>query len=169
MQDLDKNIDTLKIDLFSGNIELVVHAINRVKLSSHFELIDSLFDLYITTQKQEIKNHLFSFFIDIKDKRFVDKLVESIKKPKFTGITTELFSICWQTGLDFSEHIEFFLEKLIAGNDEQAIECFSVIESSIDEIDEDQRKNLVLIFKSKELDFEGVKKGLSQELIYMVE
>ena len=54
MQDLEKNREDLKIDLFSGNTDLVLETIELIKLSSHFEIIDSLFDLYLTSQKTEI-------------------------------------------------------------------------------------------------------------------
>jgi len=168
MQDLEKNVDDFKNDLFSGKTDLVISTIESIKQTSHYEIVDSLFDLYLTTQKNEIKAQLFNLFIDIKDERFVEKLVLSIGKPKFSIISKDLISICWQTGLDFSQHIDQFISKLFTESDEIAIECFSVIESSIEFLSEEKRKSLVSILNKKKNDFDGVKKGLIEEIIYML-
>jgi hypothetical protein len=168
MQDLEKNREDLKIDLFSGNTDLVLETIELIKLSSHFEIIDSLFDLYLTTQKQEIKSQLFSLFIDIKDKRFVQKLVDSLSKPKFSTISKDLISISWQTGLDFCDHLDLFVQKMIEGNDEIAIECFSVIENAIDDLSDDRKKELSLVLQANLTNSIGVKKGMIEETIHIL-
>jgi hypothetical protein len=169
MLELDKNIEDLKIDLFSGNTDLIVETIHSIKLSPHYELIDSLFDLYLTTQKQEIKTELFALFIDIKDKRFVEKLVQSLQKPKFATISKDLISISWQTGLDFCNHLELFIHKMIEGDDEQSIECFSVIESSIDDVSLEMKRKLVELLKPRINDFTGIKKAMCDEVLYLLE
>jgi hypothetical protein len=168
MQEFEKNIDDLRNDLFSGKPELVITTIQTIKQTSHYEIIDSLFDLYLTTQKDEIRSAILDLFIDIKDQRFVEKLIESLGKPKFTAINKELISICWQTGLDFSNHIDMFLSKMFDGTDEIAIECFSVIESSIDILSDEKKQSLKTFLNEKKNDFDGVKKGLIEEAVYML-
>ena len=82
MQEIEKNIDDFKNDLFSGKPEIVINAITILKQTPHYEIVDSLFDLYLTTQRAEIKTQIFNVFIDIKDERFVEKLIFSLDKPK---------------------------------------------------------------------------------------
>jgi len=168
MQEFEKNIDDLRNDLFSGKPELVIATIQTIKQTSHYEIIDSLFDLYLTTQKDEIKSAILNLFVDIKDERFVEKLIESLEKPKFIAINKELISICWQTGLDFSNYIDMFITKMFDGTDEIAIECFSVIESSIEHLNDEKKKSIMTFLNEKKIDFEGVKKGLIEEAIYML-
>ena len=169
MQEFEKNIDDFKNDLFSGNPDVVLATIDSVKQTSHFEIVDSLFDLYLTTQKDAIKQRLFTVFIDIKDKRFVEMLIVSIDKPKFSSIQKELISICWQTGLDFSKHIDLFITKLLSSSDEVAIECFSVLESSIEQLHVEKKNTLQSELNTQKNNFTGVKKGLIEEAIYMLE
>ena len=169
MQEIVKNIDEIKLNLFSGQQELVVETILILKETSHFELIDSLFDLYLTTQNIVIKKELFQLFIEIKDKRFVSVLVNNLSKSKFKTITKDLVSICWQTGLQFESEIELFSKIMVENDIETAIECFSVIEESIFDISEQKRKSLLVYFTESLPLMEETKKDLVKELIHLLE
>lgn len=168
MQEIEKNIDDFKNDLFSGKPEIVINTITILKQTPHYEIVDSLFDLYLTTQRAEIKTQIFNFFIDIKDERFVEKLIFSLDKPKFSAVINDIISICWQTGLDFSNHIDVFISKMLNGTDETAIECLSVIESSLNQLNDDKKKELILFLNKRKNDFDGLKKSLIEDAIYML-
>ena len=169
MQEIAKNIDEIRLILFSGQQDLVIETIHGLKETSHFELVDSLFDLYLTSSDNIVKKELFQFFVEIKDKRFVTVLVNNLSKSKFKTVTKDLVSICWQTGLQFESEIELFSKIMVENDIETAIECFSVIEESIFDISEEKRKSLLVYFNESLPLMEETKKDLVKEIIHLLE
>ena len=128
-----------------------------------------MFDLYVTTQKEEIKSKVYSLLCDVKDKRFVDFLVSALSKPKYSGIKKEVTGISWQTGLDFSGKLSVFVDLLINGTDEVAIEAYSVFESSVDYITKEEKSNVKLLLSKDAGSLSDFRKGLIAETVYLFE
>lgn len=169
MQDLEKNIQDIKNKLFSGDVSIIIETIKNISNSAYYEIIDTLFDLFITTSNHEVKKTLIDLFISIKDPRFEKKLIEVIQKPKYLAIKKDLISICWQTGLSFENSIDVFVDMIIVADLETSIECFSVIEESLVNIDDKKKKDIAEKLRTNSPLFNDSKRNLIQELIYMLE
>lgn len=169
MSDNSLNSSDLKIELFSGDTERVIQSLEKIKDSSCFDLIEPLFDLYVTSQNNEIKNKVFNLLCDVKDKRFVEFLLLALSKAKYKGIKKDIVSICWQSGLDFSGNVRLFIDILVAETDELSIEVYSVFESSLDFIKKEEKKSIRDYIDEKLSLVNGLKKELLQEIHYMLE
>jgi len=162
---MENNIEILKAGLFSGIQTTVIETIDRIRKSSCFEVTDALFDLYLTTQSPEIKNNLFQLFIDIKDVRFADKIVEYLLKRKYTSIIYDIVSITWQSGVDVSKKIDVFVDIFIEKDLKTAIECFTVIEENAYSLPNEKRFEICSRISARLADISSEKKELATELI----
>lgn len=169
MIDNSQSSNDLRLELFSGDQDTVSKALSKIKDSSCFDLIEPLFDLYVTTQKNDIKSKVFSLLCDVKDQRFVDFLILALSKPKYSGIKKEITGMCWQTGLDFSGKMSFFVDLLINGNDDVAIEAYSVFESSVDYITKEEKSSVKLLLSKETEAMSDFRKGLISETVYLFE
>lgn len=168
MQEIEKNIAEIKAELFSGNEDLVIDTIEYIRNLSVFQDIESLLDLYITSSSKEIKTAIYKLLSDIKDISFVDTFVSIITKPKYQSILNELVSICWQNSLDFSPHIDVFVDLLLKGNIQIAIECFTVIEESLVNLTDKKRLEIKEKLLSNISIIDNNRKGLIEELTHIL-
>ncbi len=67
---------------------------------------------------------------DIKEKHGKKLLLEAIRECKQPSQLSFLVAACWETGIDFSSELSFFVELALRSETLVALECLTVIEQS---------------------------------------
>ena len=154
--------------LRSGDEMTVLKALGELRSSGHLEYIPELLDIMSLSESEIVHREMVSLLADIKVKAIIHYLIDGLKNPALQGVRSEIASVCWQSGMDYSEHIDLFIEIFLESDYMTSLESFSVIEQSLEYLTEEQ------CTQKRDLVLEGLdrvseeKKPLVKELIYML-
>jgi DNA modification methylase len=158
-------INTTTSKLNSGDVRVILSELHHIRISGNILVLPNILNLLANNTNEEIIKEVVSLLGELKDPASVPVIAEYISSHKSDKNISKLIGTCWQTGLDYSNHLNIFAECFIIGNYEQSLESFTVIEemlwrSSIENIS----KCLELFINSESLIIEE-KKPLYNELI----
>jgi hypothetical protein len=86
-----------------------------------------LAELYGHSPGRMVRRAVEDYFNNIKDETAQNELIELIKMPLSDSVISMLVSSCWQSGLDYSAHIELFADLFIISDYSIAVECMTLI------------------------------------------
>lgn len=134
----------LRDKLFSPESEIVISAIRLLEEQGNRNYLPILFELLVAHSEKKVRVEILKLLGNIKDKESVEIFTEALKTPKFAPIRKEIATACWQTGMDFSAHLDIFADLVINENWETAFEAFTVIENTEEFPPQEQLKDLKL-------------------------
>jgi hypothetical protein len=151
MIESEKKFRELQHKLSTENYKTVSGAIislrNEVPFKGAISLLTALYD---RTNDPEIKNLITNFLNDIKEPEARYEIVKAVMNNFKPETLSMLVSSCWQSGLDYSGFIIDFTKLFIKGDYLTALECFTVIEESVQRIPAgDKSKVTGLLEKNK--------------------
>ena len=79
-----------------------------------------------------------------------------------------IVSSCWQSGLDYSEHATVFASLFAKGSYQLALECFTVLEESMNNLDRDVRDEIIKILRKGKESYSYEKISLMHDLTSML-
>lgn len=161
---LKNQIQSLK----SGNRTAILNTVKELRSDGNVSILPDLFDLLLDQDDEEIAGEIRSLLNDLKDKEAAPILSEAIGNPEYTSISTILISACWQNGLSYGKYINTFVEVVINGQYEAAIEAFTVIEEAMGDLKQEERDLLLRNLKYRSKDIEVQKKPLLNELVKVI-
>lgn len=144
-------------------------ALGELRSSGHPDYTPVLLELMSNTDNKSILQEIQRLLADIKDIGIMSHLIEALKDPKLKKLHAGIASACWQSGLDYSSHLDLFIKLFLESDYMTALEAFSVIEESIENVTEDDignKRNLLL------KGFEQIseeKKPLARELLHLLD
>ncbi|WP_321374349.1 HEAT repeat domain-containing protein [uncultured Draconibacterium sp.] len=121
--------EALKKQLFSADTEKVLAAINVLKDKGNKDYLPILFELTLAENGAEIDKEIQKLLGTIKDKETIPVFIATLQDDKYKTIRKKVLTVCWQNGLDYSDHIEVFVDLVISEDWETAFEAFTVIEN----------------------------------------
>ena len=154
--------------LRSGDEMTALKALGGLRSSGHLEYIPYLLDILDASESETIHREIVSFMADIKKKAVIPYFIEGLKNPALRGVWSEIASACWQSGMDYSTHLDLFIEIFLESDYMTSLESFSVIEESLEYLTEKE------IEKKRDLVMKGLdrvsdeKKPLIRELLNML-
>lgn len=155
--------------LRSGNSKTILDTLKRIRTKAKLSLIPEVFNLMLITEEDDILHACSGLLNDIKSKEVQPYIIEALKNPKFDKINGLLLSSCWQSGLDYHEHIELFTEIFISADYISAIEAFTVIEESVPQCSKQMVAKIVSKLKNNDMVLTPEKEALQNTLIEVVE
>lgn len=127
--------DKILSGLQSKDTSVVTDSINQLREEGQLEDIVVLFDLLLNTKDELLKDTIIKFLADIKEKKAETIFIDAILDKKYKPIRKDLTGICWQSSIDFTNHVNVFTDLLIHSDFETAFEAFTVIENFTGKID----------------------------------
>ena len=119
----------IKQNLFSGNSETVVSAVNEIKNRGNRLYLPLLFELLNTKPEKEVEKEILNLLGTVKEKESVNSFMRAIEDERFKTIRKFILTACWQNGLDFSTFIPVFIDQIINDEWEVAFEAFTIIDN----------------------------------------
>lgn len=135
---------TLKNKLFSVDTQEVLSALNTLSDKGNKNYLPILFELLRLQPEAEIRKEIIKLLGTIKDKETIPVFIDALQEAKFSAIKKEILNCCWQNGLDFSSHLDVFVNFVINDEWEVAFEAFTVIENLEHFPPEEELKNTKL-------------------------
>jgi len=116
-----------------------------------------------------VKRLISDFLNDLKEQSLCGEVVAEIKKDIKPETLRMLVSSCWQSGLNYSGYTSDFADLFISGDYMTAIECFTVIESSVQNLSGQEKVSLIKQIREGASGNIGEKGALAMELISVLE
>ena len=156
--------------LFSASDQEVLGVIREIRSSGNPGLIPALIKLYESTASRAVSLAVVALVRDLKSQQAADPLASGVEKIADPAKKRELVAACWQSGLDFSGHLDIFL-RIFAGSDYMtALEAFTVIENSLPYLqDATLLKDHIAWLKERVSGASGEEKTLYQSLLSLME
>jgi len=170
MTSSDNKRKELEHILSNGNFVRITSAIKLLREEPPFRgAIELIVAFYNKSDNSSIKRLISDFLNDLKDKSLRNEIMAEIRKDLKPETLRMLASSCWQSGLDYSDFSSDFARLFTAGDYMTALECFTVIESSVYNMSGAERDAIKKTIQqgpvSKNIDY----KALAAELISILE
>ncbi len=154
--------------LRSGNRSAILGALKELRTHGSVSVLPDLFDLLMDQEDEQITGAIRSILCDLKDEEAVPILADAIGNEDYSEIQAILVSACWQNGLSYHRHIGTFVEVVIKGGYDAAIEAFTVIEEAVGDLKQDERDKLLFGLKSRIREADDLKRPLLSELVKVI-
>jgi hypothetical protein len=165
-----KKIKALDEILNKDNNIVIIEAIELLRQEKPFEgAIGLLTAFYDKTEDFSIRKSIAGFMNDLKDQSACKEIIEEIRKQWKSDTISMLVSSCWQSGLNYSDYSLDLAKVFIKGDYITAVECLTVIEDSVDEINKVRKDEIIKMLEKNTLSQINEKKTLTQELILILE
>ncbi|MEE9462785.1 MAG: hypothetical protein V3V53_13185 [Bacteroidales bacterium] len=166
----EKKPDPIKLkDLWSTDDNLVLKTLHKLSKAGNLIYVPDLLKLLSQTRNELIEKELIRFLANIKKQDVVPLVVAGLKEPGRKSARAGILSVIWQSGLDYSKHMDLFIQLFLEGDYLVALESFTVIEQSIvhlsDQEIEEKRYNLLNVMDKVSED----KKPLARELVNLLQ
>jgi hypothetical protein len=106
---------------------------------------------------------------DIKDLAVRPEVISEIKKPWKPDTISMLVASCWQSGLDYSEYSQVFVNTFLNGDYVTAIECLTVISESAHNISRVEKDMMINTIRDNPFMNSDEKTVLTLELLTILE
>ncbi len=130
-QDTKKNKkreDLWREILYSSDTENIKKLLDILRENGNTQILPDIIKLYKGYKGTELGKFIYNFLSDLKSKDAPQIFVSFIKDNEYRNIREDLVTLCWQTGLDFSDFLDDFIDLFINSELKTAFDAFTVIE-----------------------------------------
>jgi len=124
---------------------------------------------YDQSDEFTVRKTISGFLNDLKDQSVCEEMIKEIRKKWKADTISMLVSSCWQSGLNYSQYSLDLAKIFLKGDYVTAIECLTVIEESVDELSSARKSEIIKILDESPVSEINEKKGLTIELISILE
>lgn len=135
--------------LKSGDDKIVLSSIEEIRLHGNIDILPALIALIFDNSSKEVQSSAINVLNDLKDPSAVPVIARSLLSFRGKNNFYALVSSCWQNGLDFSPHLNLFVDFLTDDDLEVAIEAYSVIEENIHHLDDPGKTELLELITTR--------------------
>jgi len=166
-----KRLKELDIILNRENVRKITEAIEVLRNEQPLEgAISLLVSLYNRSHDPSIKRLITSFMNDIKDQSACSEVMAEIRKEASPDTLRMLISSCWQSGLNYAEYSTDFAGIFLRTDDYlTAFECFTVLESFVQDIPGSRRDEIIQMIRDRTPVMSDELMALRLELITVLE
>lgn len=162
----EKKIKELSAILSNKNSIIISEAIGLLRDEEPFEgALALLVSYYDKSEDNLVRKTIEDFMNDLKEQSACKEIITEIRKPLKQETISMLVASCWQSGLDYSEYSTDLVEVFLRSDYVTALECLTVIEESVHELNLEKRNELIRIIGESHLQGSNEKTGLTRELI----
>jgi len=169
MTPTEKKLNELRAILSNNNSLKISNAVkllrNEPPLTGAIGLLVSYYDGAASESARQI---IKQFMNDLKYMSSRSEVMAEIRKTYSPGTIEMLVSSCWQSGLDYSEFWSDFTGLFLEANYMTALECFTVIESSMHNLTRESKDHIIKIINDNSPAIAEEKKALARELISLM-
>lgn len=125
-----KNLIQAKLkELESDNAKTVIAAIEKLREIGDETVISPIIKVLVNHPLEEVKNAASHFLFDLKDAKALPILISEIQNPDNKEYQRILVSACWESSINCSAYLPFFIDLAIISDYMICLECLTVIEN----------------------------------------
>jgi hypothetical protein len=162
----EKKLQQLAAVLEKTDNLVISEAVRLLRDEQPFEgAIGLLVSLYDRSDDLAVRKAVGEFMNDLKDQTAAVEVISEIRKEWKPETMSMLVSSCWQSGLDYTDYISDLAKVFAKCDFATAVECFTVIEESADQLTPGSKNEVKTIITEGSADTQDEKKKLTLELI----
>jgi hypothetical protein len=170
MSKQEKKISDLTLKLSNNNSKIISDAIEALrKEKTFYGAIGLLTTTYDESADPLVRKQIKDFMNDLKDPAVKEEIIAELKKPFKDNTLGMLVSSCWQSGLDYSGYAIEMAAIFINGSYITALECFTVLEESLHNINREEKDKIIELIKKNTGAETTDKTVLTRELLKLLE
>ena len=140
MESTEKRYMILKEDLNNADPNKLKVIINSLRNETVIPgIILLLKDIMEDCDNDQLLTEITSFLNDLKDQSLAAEVIEAIDTANSDLVKQKLIASCWQSGLDYSAHLDHFIDYSIKLSYLATLECYSVLEEWANDADENSK------------------------------
>ncbi len=125
MKNNKKIIESLK----SEDNNKILKTLGDLRDKGNFTYFPFIMDIYKNNKNEDVRNSIYEILSNLNDNENTKHLINYIQKENYASIKKDLLTVCWDSRLDFSPHLTFFVDLFISDSFEIAFDAFTVIEN----------------------------------------
>lgn len=129
MEKKNQVLEEIKKELNSSQEVLVKNAIKNIQKKGDHTLIETILEVYQSTDNLETKNELGTMLSSLKISKAEDELLKALNEPKFGSIHQDILSFIWNSGFQPMDHLLDFVSVAIKGDYMTALEALTLVEN----------------------------------------
>ena len=145
--------------------------LDKIRESGNIKQIETVISLLQKNPESEVAIAAAALLGDIKDKEAIPILLKAIQNPDNESIQRELIQVCWESGLDYSEHLPFFVDLFLNLDYIEALEAFTLIENIFSDFSPSEEiiPELAAKIKAVVIDLPEHKQNLAMEMLHVIQ
>jgi hypothetical protein len=164
------NIEKKWIQLLeSAEQEMAIQAIYEIRNAGSVKMLPILFGMIRKETPVAVRTEIFNLLGELKSRDAIPHIVMSLEKIDFGEYLPAFLAACWQSGLDFSDHLHLFAKLFIDGDYITSLEAFTVLEESFPNATDEARMECIRYLKQAEYLVMDEKLPLFRELRKVIE
>jgi nitrate reductase assembly molybdenum cofactor insertion protein NarJ len=125
-----KNIIQAQLkDLQADNAKTVIAAIEKLREIGDESVIVPIINTLVNHPLEDVKNAASHFLFDLRDAKVLPTLISEIQNPDNKEYQRILVSACWESSMNCSAYLPFFVDLAIISDYMVCLECLTVIEN----------------------------------------
>ncbi|GAB4138902.1 MAG: hypothetical protein Fur0041_13980 [Bacteroidia bacterium] len=106
--------------------KLPEHLLGEKQKNDDKQLFANFIQLLTDSRNHDVRNEVLAV---LKKNKSTDLLLELISRKEYQKHRKELVAACWESGLDFSKHLETFVDLALNETFEVCLEAYTVIDN----------------------------------------
>ena len=159
----------LRSALQSQDTKIILQALSDLREEGSVSDISILLDLLLNSNDTQILHAVKNILIDIKETHAVGTIISAIENNTYSSIKKELVSVCWESRLNFSDHLNLFVDLLIHEDFIVSFEAFTVIENMSGNITQEEKDRQTQKLKDAISAVDEERKRFLHEAIHMIQ
>ena len=155
--------------LASPDTKVVIKILSEIRAKGNAFIIPHLIELLNNHESEEVRNEVVLILSELKDPACAPIMVNCLGNNPQRKYLSNVIASCWESGLDYSAHLNTFATLFIDGDYQIALESFTVIEENIWRADKGKIENCCSFLKEKEATIKQELKPLCTELIRILQ
>jgi hypothetical protein len=155
--------------LASENTGMAIEAIHEIRNSGSLTMLPYLFGLIRNETPREVRTEVLQLLSEIKKQEAARLIAASFAAHEYGEYLPAFVAACWQSGLDFSEHLDVFARLFIHSDYITALEAFTVLEESMPQASDKARIECIQYIRESEPVVDEIKLPLFRELRKILE
>lgn len=124
----------------SDNQELVLQSLELIRDVGNEQIFEFLVQQLLIQKNREIRQAIVACLVDVKNPRCAKILCSYIENPAYSAQKSLLFSVAWQSALDFSSLSSCAVASICSGDFETAFEAYTLLEHIADTIPAEEKQ-----------------------------
>ena len=169
-QQKQEKINTLLSELKSENIAKIKTTLDALELIGNESVIYPILSALNPTEEHHEKNQLLlEFLCTIKDSNSKETFINALSEDEFKIIRDKILSVIWNSPLDFSEYLDYFVRIAVDGSFMESVECLTILENLEGPFEEEQLMEAQVILSGlKDQKFDLQKSAIISEIALLI-
>ena len=150
--------------LKTGREEVILQSLKDLRNTGSNVIIPEIMALLKGGYSDEVDKAVLKLLNDLNEQSSVETFMENLSSFEDEECFHSLISSCWQNGLDYSNHLAYFVDVALKKDYNSAFEALTVIEGNVNQLEDEERESLVLKIELAKSNINEEKKSLLNEL-----